>query len=91
MTEPKPINPILKQVLEFGPTVLFFLVYLRIKGDTFTLGGRDFKLRRPTGESDRFREGDRVHLRAPADHLYLFDSTSGRTLAQAAFTDRSHA
>ena len=58
---------------------------------TFTLGGRDFKLRRPTGESDRFREGDRVHLRAPADHLYLFDSTSGRTLAQAAFTDRSHA
>jgi intracellular septation protein len=42
MTEPKPINPILKQVLEFGPTVLFFLVYLRIKGDTFTLGGREY-------------------------------------------------
>ncbi len=41
MTE-KEINPILKQVLELGPTVLFFLIYLRIKDDTFTLAGTDY-------------------------------------------------
>lgn len=40
--DPRPVNPILKQVLEFGPTVLFFVLYLRIKDDTFTLWGRDY-------------------------------------------------
>lgn len=35
----KPINPILKQVLELGPTLAFFLIYLRIRDDTFTIGG----------------------------------------------------
>jgi intracellular septation protein len=35
----KPINPVLKQVLELGPTLAFFLIYLRIKDDSFTLGG----------------------------------------------------
>lgn len=40
--EPKSMNPILKQVLEFGPTVLFFLLYLRIKDDSFTIAGRDY-------------------------------------------------
>ena len=34
----KAINPVLKQVLELGPTLAFFLIYLRIKDDTFTLG-----------------------------------------------------
>ncbi|WP_299970606.1 inner membrane-spanning protein YciB [uncultured Roseobacter sp.] len=42
MPEPKPINPILKQVLELGPTILFFLIYLRIKDDTFTFGGTEY-------------------------------------------------
>ncbi len=42
MAEPGQVNPILKQVLEFGPTVLFFLVYLWIKDDSFTIGGRDY-------------------------------------------------
>lgn len=42
MSEQRPVNPILKQVLEFGPTVLFFVLYLRIKDDTFTLAGRDY-------------------------------------------------
>lgn len=42
MTEPKPINPILKQVLELGPTVAFFLIYLRIRDDTFVIGGMEY-------------------------------------------------
>jgi len=35
----KPINPILKQVLELGPTLAFFLIYMRLKVDSFTIGG----------------------------------------------------
>ena len=45
MTEPpvKPaLNPILKQSLELGPTLLFFLVYLRIKERSFTLHGVEY-------------------------------------------------
>jgi len=38
----KPINPILKQVLELGPTLMFFLIYLRIRDDTFAIAGRDY-------------------------------------------------
>ena len=38
----KPINPILKQVLELGPTLVFFLIYLRIKDDTFTIAGIEY-------------------------------------------------
>jgi len=41
MTE-KPINPILKQVLELGPTLVFFLIYLRIKEETYTFGGTEY-------------------------------------------------
>ena len=41
MTE-KQINPILKQVLELGPTLAFFLIYLRIKDDSFTIGGTEY-------------------------------------------------
>jgi len=36
------INPILKQVLEFGPTIIFFVIYLRIKEDTFVIGGIEY-------------------------------------------------
>ncbi len=42
MAEEKPINPILKQVLELGPTIAFFLIYLKIKDDTFVLGGTEY-------------------------------------------------
>lgn len=42
MADEKPINPILKQVLELGPTIAFFLIYLRIKEDTFVLGGTEY-------------------------------------------------
>lgn len=38
----KTINPILKQVLELGPTVAFFILYLRIRDDTFTFGGTEY-------------------------------------------------
>ena len=38
----RPINPILKQVLELGPTLVFFLLYLRLRDDTFTWGGREY-------------------------------------------------
>ena len=38
----REINPILKQVLELGPTVLFFLIYTRIKDDVFTIAGTEY-------------------------------------------------
>jgi intracellular septation protein len=38
----KTINPVLKQVLELGPTVAFFVLYLRIKEDVFTFGGTEY-------------------------------------------------
>ncbi len=38
----RKINPILKQVLELGPTVVFFLIYMRIKDETYTFGGTDY-------------------------------------------------
>lgn len=38
----KTINPVLKQVLELGPTLAFFLIYLRIKEETYTFGGSDY-------------------------------------------------
>jgi intracellular septation protein len=41
MTE-KTINPVLKPVLELGPTVAFFVLYLRIKNDVFTFGGTEY-------------------------------------------------
>lgn len=38
----RPINPILKQVLELGPTLVFFLLYLRIRDDTFVWGSTEY-------------------------------------------------
>lgn len=38
----KTINSVLKQVLELGPTVAFFLLYLRIRDDVFTFGGTEY-------------------------------------------------
>ncbi|GAA6174884.1 inner membrane-spanning protein YciB [Sulfitobacter pacificus] len=42
MDQPKTINPILKQVLELGPPLLFFVIYLRIRDDVFTFGGTEY-------------------------------------------------
>ncbi|HEY6918716.1 MAG TPA: inner membrane-spanning protein YciB [Tabrizicola sp.] len=38
----RKINPILKQALELGPTILFFLIYMRIKDQSFTLAGTEY-------------------------------------------------
>ncbi|NCW69707.1 MAG: septation protein A [Marivivens sp.] len=36
------MNPILKQVLELGPTLAFFLLYIKIKDNTYTIMGTDY-------------------------------------------------
>ena len=38
----RPVNMVLKQVLELGPTIVFFLIYLRIKDNRFTIMGTDY-------------------------------------------------
>jgi intracellular septation protein len=38
----RKINPILKQVLELGPTILFFLVYMRIKDESYSFAGTEY-------------------------------------------------
>ncbi len=41
--ETKPeVNPMAKTVLELGPTIAFFLIYLRIKDNTYTIFGTDY-------------------------------------------------
>jgi intracellular septation protein len=42
MNEPKSINPILKQVLELGPPLIFFVIYLRIRDNVYTWGETDY-------------------------------------------------
>lgn len=42
MAQAREINPILKQVLELGPTLAFFVLYIRIKDDVFTFGGTEY-------------------------------------------------
>jgi len=41
MSEQKT-NPMTKTVLEFGPILAFFVAYLWLKDDVFTIGGRDY-------------------------------------------------
>ena len=38
----KKINPVAKQVLELGPPLLFFVAYLRMREETYTLGGVEY-------------------------------------------------
>ena len=38
----RPINPILKFALEFGPILAFFIGYIRLKEEVFTFGGTDY-------------------------------------------------
>lgn len=38
----RKINPILKQALELGPTLAFFVVYMRIKEQSFSLAGTEY-------------------------------------------------
>ena len=38
----KSINPVLKQVLELGPPLLFFVGYLYVRDETYTFAGTDY-------------------------------------------------
>lgn len=42
MHEPKSINPILKQVLELGPPLIFFVIYLRIRDNVYAWAGTEY-------------------------------------------------
>ncbi|NOD33834.1 MULTISPECIES: inner membrane-spanning protein YciB [unclassified Ruegeria] len=42
MTGKKDINPFLKQVLELGPPLAFFFIYLRLRDDSFLIGGVEY-------------------------------------------------
>ncbi len=38
----KPINPMLKSALELGPVILFFVAYLWLKDEVYTVNGIDY-------------------------------------------------
>ena len=38
----KTISPWVKQTLELGPTLAFFLIYLQIRDETFVIGGAEY-------------------------------------------------
>ncbi|MGV6848350.1 MAG: inner membrane-spanning protein YciB [Marinibacterium sp.] len=38
----RPVNPIVKQILELGPTIAFFLIYLKLKERSFDWGGTEY-------------------------------------------------
>ncbi|MBT8414061.1 MAG: septation protein IspZ [Boseongicola sp.] len=40
--EEKKLNPVVKQVLELGPPLLFFVAYLQMRDETYTIGGTDY-------------------------------------------------
>ncbi|MEL7114476.1 MAG: inner membrane-spanning protein YciB [Pseudomonadota bacterium] len=42
MADSKPVNPIVKQVLELGPPIAFFVIYMRLRDQTFTWGGTEY-------------------------------------------------
>jgi intracellular septation protein len=42
MRHENPVNPWLRQALELGPPLLFFVAYMRFQDVTWTIGGRDY-------------------------------------------------
>lgn len=42
MAEERAINPVLKQVLELGPPIAFFVIYLRIRDNTYTFAETEY-------------------------------------------------
>ncbi len=42
MSEKKDVNPILRQVLELGPPVVFFVIYLKLRDESFTFAGTEY-------------------------------------------------
>lgn len=43
MATQREVNPFLKSALEYGPILLFFVAYLKLKDRTFTFGGTDYE------------------------------------------------
>ncbi len=39
----REVNPFVKSALEYGPILLFFVAYLRLKDRTFSIGGTDYE------------------------------------------------
>lgn len=42
MSDKKDVNPILRQVLELGPTVVFFLLYMKLRDQSFEFAGTEY-------------------------------------------------
>ncbi len=42
MSNERKINPLMKQVLELGPPLVFFLIYLRIRDNTYEMWGMEY-------------------------------------------------
>jgi intracellular septation protein len=42
MQTERPVNPWLRQALELGPPILFFIAYMRFQDVTWTIGSRDY-------------------------------------------------
>ncbi|MDQ2091997.1 inner membrane-spanning protein YciB [Marimonas arenosa] len=42
MAEPREINPVLKMALELGPVIAFFVAYVKLKDEVFTLVGTEY-------------------------------------------------
>ena len=40
--QPREINPFLKIALELGPVILFFIAYVRLKDEVYTIAGTDY-------------------------------------------------
>ncbi len=38
----KPVSPFVKQVLELGPPILFFIAYLRLRDETYSVAGTEY-------------------------------------------------
>ncbi|MFT6674514.1 MAG: intracellular septation protein [Sulfitobacter sp.] len=43
MAQQRQVNPIVKAAVEYGPIILFFIAYLRLKDQVFTIGGTDYE------------------------------------------------
>lgn len=42
MATHREVNPFLKSALEYGPILLFFIAYLRLKDRSFTIAGTEY-------------------------------------------------
>jgi len=42
MSDERNINPVMRQVLELGPPIVFFLIYLQIRDETYAMWGMEY-------------------------------------------------